>query len=74
MTHLTVVEVSAVASIEDDVESISRLAQAVWLIGQLLLEDDQGYETAPPLKQLAEEIGRYTKLVEGGLRATSRSA
>jgi hypothetical protein len=74
MTHLTVVEVSAVASIEDDVESISRLAQAVWLIGQLLLEDDQGYETAPPLKPLAEEIGRYTKLVEGGLRATSRSA
>jgi hypothetical protein len=56
---------STAAAIEDDVESISRLAQAVWVTGQLLLEDDQGFETGPPLKQLAEEIQRYAKLVEG---------
>jgi hypothetical protein len=60
--------------IEDEAESISRLAQAVWLIGQLLMESEQGFEVGPPLKQLAEEIQRYTKLAEGGLGATPQSA
>jgi hypothetical protein len=36
------------ASIEDDAESISRLAQAVWLIGQLLIESEQGLKLDRP--------------------------
>jgi hypothetical protein len=38
-----------------------RLAQAVWLIGQLLMESDEGFEVGPALKQIAEEIQRYAK-------------
>jgi hypothetical protein len=60
--------------IEDDGESISRLAQAVWLIGQLLMESEQDFEVGPPLKQLAEEIQRYTKLIEAGPEAMPPSA
>ncbi len=51
--------------LEFDVESISRLAGAVWLIGQLLMESKQDFEGAgPALKQLAEEIQRYTGLLD----------
>jgi hypothetical protein len=68
--RLTVVEPRGAAHLEFDVESISRLAESVWLIGQLLMESKQGFEgTGPALKQLAEEIQRYTKLVEEGLQA-----
>jgi hypothetical protein len=56
--------------LEFDVESISRLDDAVLLIGQLLMESKQEFEGAgPALKQLAEEIQRYTKPVEDGLQA-----
>jgi hypothetical protein len=51
---------------EDDAESIMRLAQAAWLIGQLLLEGDQGFEVGPAIKQIAEEIQRYAKPVARG--------
>ena len=67
---LTVVKPRGAGHLEFDVESISRLAEAVWLIGQLLMESKQDFEGAgPSLKQLAEEIQRYTKLVEDGLQA-----
>jgi hypothetical protein len=38
------------------------------------MESEQGFEVGPPLKQPAEEIQRYTKLVYGGLEATPPSA
>jgi hypothetical protein len=51
---------------EDDAESIMRLAEAVWLIGQLLMGDEEAFEAGPALKQLAEEIQRYAKPVARG--------
>ena len=66
----TAVKPRGTGHLEFDVESISRLAGAVWLIGQLLLENNEDYtDLGPSLKQLAEEIQRYTKLVENGLLA-----
>ena len=68
--HLAVVEPRGAGHLELDVDNISRLAGAVWLIGQLLMESKEEFEdTGPALKQLAEEIQRYTKLVEDGLQA-----
>jgi hypothetical protein len=41
--------------LEYELESIRRLAHAVWLIGQHLMEDDAD-NVGPAVKQIAEEI------------------
>jgi hypothetical protein len=66
VTRLSVAKPRGVCPIqlESDMESISRLAGAVWLIGQLVIENHEEWtDLGPSLKQLAEEIQDYTKRV-----------
>jgi ParB family chromosome partitioning protein len=50
-----------VAKVEDDMESIRRLAKAIWIIAErVMIESDCAY-MGEAAKQLAEEIERYAK-------------